>query len=192
MLKDKPDSSKKFKRPCYSTGSSKNPKIRSLDGLIPKPEPIVKDFEHFPGIRKDNKGNINFSARIVFEGDEEELTARLADDQLDSLSKYTAANHLAWLRRSRAGHKVNISALKLANVWLLNIPGEAFIEYQLAAQEMKPGDHVCTAAYEEYGPGYLCTEIAYSQGGYESSERVSRVSPEIEQVLLTAIGQVLE
>lgn len=123
---------------------------------------------------------------------EEELTAQLSNDDLDSLMKIVAAKHLAWLRRTKSGHKVNVSSLKLGNVQLLNIPGEAFIEFQLAAQKMKPDDHICTAAYEEYGPGYICTEIAYSQGGYESSERASRVSPEIETTLLSAISQVLE
>ncbi len=122
---------------------------------------------------------------------EEELIAELTDMKLDSVQKVGAAAHLAWLRRTNEGHKVIISSMRLGNVWLLNIPGEAFIEFQLAAQDMKPGDHVCTAAYEEYGPGYICTEIAYSQGGYESSDRASRVSPEIEQVLITAITEVL-
>ena len=75
---------------------------------------------------------------------------------------------------------------------LLNLPGESCIEYQLAAQKMKPDNHVCTATYEEYGPGYICPEIAYSQGGYESSNRASFVAPEVESVLLTAIEQVLE
>jgi hypothetical protein len=124
--------------------------------------------------------------------DENELIAHLADEKLDSLKKFTAAKHLAWLRRTRSGHYVNVSALKLGQVWLLNIPGEAFIEFQLAAQNFKPKDHVCTAAYEEYGPGYICTEIAYSQGGYESSDRASRVAPEAESVLLSAIEHVLK
>ncbi len=123
--------------------------------------------------------------------DEEDLISRLEDEQSDSLGKYTAAQHLAWLNMQNSGHEVYVSAIKLGNVYLLNLPGETFIEYQLAAQKMKPGDHVCTAAYEEYGPGYICTEIAYSQGGYESSDRASRVAPESEQVLLTAIDQVL-
>ncbi len=123
---------------------------------------------------------------------EEELMAKLSDMQLDSTSKLVAADHLAWLRRTNQGHKVNVSSVRLGNVWLLNIPGEAFIEFQQDAQKLKPGDHVCTAAYEEYGPGYLCTEIAYSQGGYESSDRASLVSPDIELTLMTAIEQVLQ
>ena len=124
--------------------------------------------------------------------EEDRLTAQLQDAHLDSLKKFTAAKQLAWLRRTGSGHNVNISSLKLGNVWLLNIPGEASIEYQLAAQKMVPGDHVCTAAYEEYGSGYICPEIAYSQGGYESSERASFVAPEVEPVLLAAIAEVLK
>ena len=136
--------------------------------------------------------NIEIQLPLASHLDEEDLISSLEDEQLDSLKKYTAAQHLAWLYRQNSGHEVYVSALKFGNVYLLNLPGETFIEYQLAAQKMKPGDHVCTAAYEEYGPGYICTEIAYSQGGYESSDRVSRVAPETEQVLLTAIDQVLK
>lgn len=123
---------------------------------------------------------------------EEELVSQLVDAQLDSASKFTAAKHLAWLRRTNSGFKVNVSALKLANVWMLNLPGEASIEYQMAAQKLKPGEQVCTAAYEEYGPGYICFEIAYSQGGYESSNRASRVAPQVESVLMSAIEKVLQ
>jgi hypothetical protein len=74
---------------------------------------------------------------------------------------------------------------------LLNLPGELFVEYQLAAQKMRPDDFVCTAAYEEYGPGYICTETGYGQGGYEDSERASRVGPAVESMLMSAIEKVL-
>ncbi len=124
---------------------------------------------------------------------EDQLRARLADRKLDSLKRFTAAKQLAWLNRTNTGHKVNVSALKLGHVWLLQLPGEAFVEYQLAAQEMKLEDQVCTAAYGEYGPGYICTEIAYTQDkGYEQSPRASFVSPEVEATLLNAMRQVLE
>jgi hypothetical protein len=120
------------------------------------------------------------------------LIAQLENQETDSLEKFTAAKHLAWLNRTNEGHPVYISALNIRNIWLLNLPGELFVEYQLAAQQMRPQDVVCTAAYEEYGPGYICTEIGYGQGGYEDSERASRVGPEVEEVLMEAIGQVLE
>jgi hypothetical protein len=123
---------------------------------------------------------------------EAELISQLESDDADSLQKFTAAKHLAWLNRTNQGHPTQVSALSIKDVWLLNLPGELFVEYQLAAQEMRPNDFVCTAAYEEYGPGYVCTEIAYSQGGYESSDRASRVGPEVEAVLMSAIEHVLQ
>jgi hypothetical protein len=123
---------------------------------------------------------------------EEDLVAQLEDPAVEADWKMYAAKHLAWLRRTKAGKKVTVSALQLGNVWLLNLPGELFIEYQLAAQQMRPDDVVCTAAYEEYGMGYIGTKIAYSQGGYETSERASRVAPEAEDILVAAIRRVLK
>ena len=122
---------------------------------------------------------------------EEDLIEILGNKEADSLERFTAAKHLAWLHRTNRGQQTTISALNLKNVWLLNLPGELFVEYQLAAQKMRPDDFVCTAAYEEYGPGYICTEVGYGQGGYEDSERASRVGPAVEGVLMGAIGQVL-
>jgi len=123
---------------------------------------------------------------------ESDLTAILASDTATDFHKFYAAKHLAWLQRTQQEHKINISSLKLDNVWMLNLPGEIFVEYQLAAQQMRPNDHVVTAAYEEYGPGYIGTEISYTQGGYETSERASRVAPKSEKVIMTAIQEVLK
>lgn len=123
---------------------------------------------------------------------ESEFISQLESDEVDSLKKFVAAKQLAWLRRTEEGRQINISALHINNIWLLNLPGEAFVEYQLAAQQLRLGEHVCTAAYEEYGPGYVCTEIAYSQGGYESSNRASAVGPEAEAVMMNAIKYVLQ
>jgi hypothetical protein len=139
---------------------------------------------------KWNQVEISLPLRKAFV--EKSLVDSLSNARTDSLRKFTAAKQLAWLRRTKSGHKVNISALKLGDIRLLNLPGELFIEYQLAAQKLKPDEHVCTAAYEEYGPGYICTKIAYTQGGYEDSERASFVSPKSEKVLLKAIRKVLK
>lgn len=106
--------------------------------------------------------------------------------------RLASAEKLAWYERSIAGQEVKVSSLKLGKIWLLNMPGELFVEYQLAAQEMRPNDHICMAAYEEYGPGYIGTKIAYTQGGYETQELVSGVSPKVEKVLLRAMKKVLK
>jgi hypothetical protein len=47
------------------------------------------------------------------------------------------------------------------------------------------------AAYGDYGPGYIGTEIAYAEGGYETSPRASRVAPNVETIILTAMRELL-
>ena len=72
------------------------------------------------------------------------------------------------------------------------MPGELFVEYQLAAKAMRPDLDVAMAAYGDYGPGYIGTEVAYEQGGYETSQRASNVDKNCEQVLLSGIKKLLE
>jgi hypothetical protein len=71
------------------------------------------------------------------------------------------------------------------------MPGELFVEYQLAAQQMRPDREVCLAAYGDYGPGYIGTTVAYSQGGYETSEPASRVAPDVESIVMAALRRLL-
>lgn len=123
---------------------------------------------------------------------EKDLLAQLEDPAVEADWKMYVAKHLAWLRRTQAGKTITVSALRLGKVHLLQLPGELFIEYQLAAQKMRPDEVVCTAAYGEYGMGYIGTAIAYTQGGYETSERASRVAPEVENILMEAIRKVLK
>ena len=61
---------------------------------------------------------------------------------------------------------------------MLHLPGELFVEYQLAAQKLRPDLFVAMAAYGDYGPGYIGTEVAYPQGGYETGPQASLVAPE--------------
>jgi hypothetical protein len=123
--------------------------------------------------------------------DEKQLADTLADATVDARERVRAARDLAWLRRARSGKKIELSCLALGPARLLHLPGELFVEYQLAAQKLLPDGHVCTAAYGDYGPGYIGTAVAYTQGGYETS-RVSRVAPEVEDVLKTAIAELLK
>ena len=47
------------------------------------------------------------------------------------------------------------------------------------------------AAYGDYGPGYIGTAVAYTQGGYEVGP-VSRVAPEVEDVLTGGMRELLK
>lgn len=101
------------------------------------------------------------------------------------------AAKLAWLRRCQAGHRIDVSCLALGRARVLHLPGELFVEYQLAAKAGRPDCLVAMAAYGDYGPGYIGTAIAYEQGGYETSEGASNVAPEVETVLLATIRKVM-
>jgi hypothetical protein len=102
-----------------------------------------------------------------------------------------AADKLAWLLRCQAGHQIDLQMLSVGQARVLHMPGELFVEYQLAAKKAAADLHVAMAAYGDYGPGYIGTEVAYSQGGYEASERASDVAPSVESVLMAAIEDLL-
>lgn len=119
-----------------------------------------------------------------------QLQAKVADKSLSNRVRIRAARDLVFVRRIEAGHQIPVSCLRVGPARVLHLPGELFVEYQLAAQELRPDDFVAMAAYGDYGPGYIGTEIAYSQGGYETGI-VSRVAPAVEDVLMSAIQKVL-
>jgi hypothetical protein len=124
--------------------------------------------------------------------DVESLKLQLADPQSSTIVRVNAARSLAFLARANSGRPVEVSCLKLKGAYVLHMPGELFVEYQLAAQTMMPDRFVCLAAYGDYGPGYIGTEISYPQGGYETQVSVSNVAPEVEQVLLQAMRRLLK
>jgi hypothetical protein len=100
-------------------------------------------------------------------------------------------DQLAWLKRVRAGHQIPITCLRVGTVRVLHMPGELFVEYQLAAKALRPDLHVMMAAYGDYGTGYIGTAAAYTEGGYETSRPASNVSPQVEAVLLDAMRKLL-
>jgi cation transport regulator ChaB len=123
--------------------------------------------------------------------EETQLVKRLEDPKGKLSDRLFAARDLGYLRRVKAGRKLNLTCLRIGPAWVLHMPGELCIEYQLAAQKMRPDGTVCMAAYVDVGPGYICPKIAYPQGGYEAG-RVSRVSPDAELVLTSAMRDLLK
>jgi dienelactone hydrolase len=120
----------------------------------------------------------------------ERLSLIMANTNATAASRLEAALSLAWSERLRLRPELDISRLKLGPVNLLNLPGEAFVEYQLYAQNLLPGEFVAVAAYGEGGPGYICTDAALNEGGYEPTD--SRVGAPSEQRLKSAMAALLE
>ncbi len=122
---------------------------------------------------------------------QKELEAAVASDTTPFALRVHSAEKLAFLQRSEAGVQTPVGRLKIGNNHILFMPGELFVEYQLAAQHMLPESNVFMAAYGEYGPFYIGTRVAYPQGGYETSEGATNVAPESEAVLLAAMRELL-
>jgi hypothetical protein len=75
------------------------------------------------------------------------------------------AFQLAWLKR--IDRPIEFTCLDLGVAQVLHLPGEPFIEYQLAAQDLKRDSFVCVAGYGDDGPGYIPSDKAFLEGGYE-------------------------
>lgn len=120
---------------------------------------------------------------------EEESTKALNDPKAAAAKRNNAAFQLAWLKRKDVPIEVNCLDFG-GKVLSLFLPGEAFVEYQLAAQKMRPDAAVNVAAYGDDGPGYIPTAKAYLEGGYEPTVALS--GPGSEEILLTALKRLLK
>jgi hypothetical protein len=105
----------------------------------------------------------------------------------------STADQLAWVTRHKENHgEIDLSCLRVGSARMLCMPGELFVEYQLAAKAMRPDLHVCMAAYGNYGPAYIGMNCSYAEGGYEVGPQSSNVAPEVESVLFAGMKQLLE
>jgi hypothetical protein len=99
-----------------------------------------------------------------------------------------AALMLTYLKRQDL--PIPVTALHLgAEAYIVNLPGETFIEYQLAAQAERPDAFVAVAGYGDQGTGYITLERSFAEGGYEPID--SFVSGKSEAILREAIRRVL-
>jgi hypothetical protein len=89
----------------------------------------------------------------------------LEDPKATAARRNNAAFQLAWLARLR--RPIDVTCLDLGEALVLHLPGEPFVEYQLEAQKLRKDRFVCVAGYGDGGPGYIPTDAAYIEGGYE-------------------------
>ncbi len=115
-------------------------------------------------------------------------TRDMNDPKQTKARRNNAALQLAWLKRIKT--PVEITSLDLGIAKTLHLPGEPFIEYQLAAQKASAAKPICVAGHGDGGCGYIPTADAYLQGGYEPTVALS--SPEMETILLKTINTLLK
>ena len=119
--------------------------------------------------------------------DPDALRARInAGEDRAGQERYRAAIPLAFRERERP---LPASSLQIGRVRLLHLPGEPMLEFQRYAQDQRPDSFVAVAGYGDVSPGYLCTERAFTEGGYEPS--ASNSGPGTEARVKSAIQALL-
>jgi hypothetical protein len=100
------------------------------------------------------------------------------------------ALRLAFIRHCATKTPIQFSSLHVGDhVCLLHLPGEAFVEYQLFAQQQAPGSFVATASYGDLGPGYIPLEKSFAEGGYEPTQAFA--APTSEKAIKDAIRELV-
>ncbi len=117
----------------------------------------------------------------------EQLRSVMENPSESPNSRVGAARRLASL--NRADQPITLSGLQLGDVYIVHLPGEPMIEFQLDAQRQRPDDFVAVAGYGEGRTNYICTAQAFKEGGYEPT--ASSVAPESEQLLKAGVRRVL-
>jgi hypothetical protein len=120
---------------------------------------------------------------------EEASRKALEDPKQTAAKRNNSAYQLAWLKR--VDTPIELNCLDFGGkVLTLFLPGEAFIEYQLAAPKLRPDATVHVVAYGDDGTGYIPTAAAYLEGGYEPT--VALTSADSEELIHNAMRKLLE
>ncbi len=126
----------------------------------------------FP-LREDAKFTLTAARKVV------------GDSQVRFPERLRNAMLAAWIERNVAVRSANqafaggantdngaieLSAWSVANIDVLHLPGEPFVQFQLAAQKARPNRFVCIAGYGECAPWYIGEDHIYTdRGGFEQS-----------------------
>lgn len=106
------------------------------------------------------------------------------------ITELAYASRIIGLRTSPIFRPVPLSVIQIADVAFVGFGGEAFTDYGRYMRDLAPDKFVvcsvCTNGYE----GYLPTEEAFQQGGYESKS--SLFTPTLEQELISAAKELLK
>jgi hypothetical protein len=94
----------------------------------------------------------------------EELNRVLASRSVPRREKLDAALGISWLRRIGLRRPIDVPAVHFGSAAIVLVPAEAFVQYQLWAQDAAPKATVITLGYGECAPGYIPTNAAVAEG----------------------------
>ncbi len=114
----------------------------------------------------------------------------LADAAASRGDRLMAALGLSWSRRVGRGQPLEVPSLDLGPAQIVLLPAEAFVEFQLAARQLRPDQFILAPGYGECGPGYIPTERARAEG-YVEEHGYCWVAAGAEQKLRHALSEAL-
>lgn len=132
---------------------------------------------------------IEFARRAEPEFSEFSFRKILADSSRPFHQRSRAVLALAWYERLKVRPAVDLTYYRLGHAQILHLPGEAFVQYQLYAQSLRADEFLAVAAYGELGTGYICTDNAAQEGGYEPTNSFVGLPSELR--LKAAIRELL-
>ena len=146
------------------------------------------------GLRPEPVGEVTWRTHDILPPPRAGLTVEQLEQQIANKKNPVAARNrpsyqLAWYRRVASETPIVLSALAINTITMLHLPAEAFVEYQLRAQEMQPKRFIATAAYGDGGPWYIPIEEEYPNGGYEVS--VAFCDPPVDAILTKGMRSLL-
>jgi hypothetical protein len=133
--------------------------------------------------------DVSLPPRTEPEFSEAVLRKTISDPEGTPTRRLTSSLKLAWIERIRMRPAIDLGRLRIGPADIVHLPGEPFVEYQLHAQAARPDRFVAVAGYGEGGPGYICTDAALKEGGYEPT--MSSVGPPSEALLKAAVEELL-
>ncbi|MCC7376601.1 MAG: hypothetical protein IT581_18220 [Verrucomicrobiales bacterium] len=97
------------------------------------------------------------------EGFTEEALEKALRPETKPFQQCLAAMGLSWRKRCATGRPIEVPCLDFGAAALVVVPGESYVEYQLAAQALRPSDFVAVAGYGDGATGYIPTERHWAE-----------------------------
>jgi hypothetical protein len=120
----------------------------------------------------------------------EAMTKKLGPES-KPFTQCLAALGLSWRKRADAGHEIDVPAIDFGQAQYVLMPAEAYVEYQLLAQKLRPDSFVVVAGYGECAPGYIPTQKAVEENDANLRDWCW-VAPGAEKAMTEALEQVLQ
>ena len=136
------------------------------------------------------KTELNFEPRRSPGFSPEEMRRRLSEPERPFRELYPAALGLSWRMRLDEGRPIDLPCLDFGGAQLVLLPAEAFVQYQLWAQQLRSDSFVMALGFGECAPGYIPT-AKDATDGYD--DHYSWVAfPECERVIREGLAHVLQ